>query len=42
MVVPAIYLEIGMISEDLIIAGMDGGNGANVLFTTSGVMVKNP
>lgn len=42
VVVPAIYLEIDMISEDLIIAGMDGGNGANVLFTTSGVMVKNP
>jgi hypothetical protein len=40
MVIPAIYSDIDMISEDLLMAEVDGDEENNVVFTTSGVMVK--
>lgn len=39
MVIPAIYSDIDMISKDLLIAEFDGDEN-NVVFTTSGVVVK--
>ena len=40
MVIPAIYTDINMISEDLIMAEIDGDEACNILYTVSGVMVK--
>lgn len=40
MVIPAIYSDIAMISKDLLMAEVDGDEENNVVFTTSGVVVK--
>ena len=40
MVIPAIYSDIAMISKDLLMAEVDGDEENNVVFTTSGVIVK--
>ena len=40
MIVPAIYSDIEMISKDLLMAEIDGDEDNNVVFTTSGVIVK--
>ena len=40
MVVPAIYSDINMISKDLLMAEIDGDVENNVVFTTSGEVVK--
>lgn len=40
MVIPAIYSDITMISKDLLMAEIDGDEENNVIFTTSGVVVK--
>ena len=40
IVIPAIYTDINMISEDLIMAEIDGDEACNILYTVSGVMVK--
>lgn len=40
MVIPAIYSDINMISKDLLMAEIDGDEENNIVFTTSGVIVK--
>ena len=40
MVIPAIYSDIDMITKDLLMAEVDGDEENNVVFTTSGVVVK--
>lgn len=40
MLIPAIYTDIQMISKDLIMAELDGDERHNLIFTTSGTIVK--
>ncbi len=40
MVIPAVYTNVNMISKDLLKLEVDGDSENNVVFTTSGVMIK--
>lgn len=42
MIIPAIYSDVKMISQNLLMAEIDGDEENNVVFTTSGMMVKQP
>ena len=40
MVIPAIYSDINMISKNLLMAEVDGDEENNVVYNTSGVIIK--
>jgi len=40
MIIPAIYSDVEMILKDMLMAEVDGEEENNVVFTTSGLIVK--
>lgn len=40
MIIPAIYSDINMISQNLLMAEIDGNEENNIIFTTAGIVLR--